>query len=214
MSRVRIKLLDENCMPTRAHKWDAGWDLKAMQEVTIKPGETVKVNTGIQTEIPGRFFGMLVARSGLGTKHNLTLANDVGIIDSEYRGDIIAALTNNGKEEYTINQYDRFAQLLIIPVNTAEIVAVQKLSGTNRGDAGFGSTGIKKDIPVGMLEGKSEVLENKKADKRSLAELEREKKLEELRQLKPADYMKLKNSGELFDKYPIATGDIQVDLEK
>jgi dUTP pyrophosphatase len=217
MSKIKIILLDEQCMPEKKYKWDAGWDLKAAESVTINPGEVAKVPTGIHAEIPARFCGMVVPRSGLGTKHQITLANDVGIIDSDYRGQIMVFLVNHGKEAYTIEQYDRFAQLLIVPINLSDLWVVEKLSNTNRGDGGFGSTGNKTqlfgedEVPEDEVRFKNPPLEES-INKKEKAEKERQKKLDELKKLKPGEYVKLKKSGKLFDLYPIATGDMKQDL--
>lgn len=222
MSKIKIKLLDENCMPEKKYKWDAGWDLKAAESVTINPGEVVKVPTGIHTEIPARFFGMIVPRSGLGTKHQVTLANDVGVIDAEYRGQVLVFLVNHGKEPYTIEQYDRFAQLLVVPVNLSDLWVVEKLSVTHRGHGGFGSTGYTTDgetqgeVPKAELSKQAKELADQ-ADEMVMDEVKkadeiRAENIENLKKLKPGEYVKLKNSGKLFELYPIATGDMKVDL--
>lgn len=214
MSKIKIRLLDEHCMPEKKYKWDAGWDLKAAEAVTINPGEVVKVPTGIHAEIPARFCGMIVPRSGLGTKHQITLANDVGIIDSDYRGEILVFLVNHGKDSYTIEQYDRFAQLLIVPVNLSDLWVVEKLSKTSRSEGGFGSTG-KTSTEIESSTDKPAIIKSNqeiKAEKAKNIEEERQKKLDELKKLKPGEYVKLKKSGKLFELYPIATGDMKQDL--
>lgn len=140
MAKIKVKLLNENCMPMRTHRWDAGWDLKATEAVVIPAGETRKINTGVIIEIPPRHCGMVVPRSSLGTKHNITLANTVGIIDTEYRGEIMVFLTNNGTKDYEVKMGDRFCQLVIIAINSSELMEVDRVSETERGSGGFGST--------------------------------------------------------------------------
>ena len=220
MSKIKVKLTDKNCLPTKKYRWDAGWDLKALSEVKIRPSEVVKVHTGVYIEVPARFFGMVVPRSGLGTKHGVTLANDIGIIDSEYRGEILVYLVNQGKESVTIKQYDRFAQLVIVPVNNADLWVVDSLSKTNRGVGGFGSTGDKDALEKHVEETNAadEVTFNDKlmkvseAIKENNVDAERQKRLEELRKLTPAEYTKLQKKGKLFEEYPIATGNMNEDL--
>jgi len=198
MSRIKIKLLNENCMPEKAHRWDAGWDLKTTETLTIKAGETVKVHTGTIFEIPSRHCGMVIARSGLGTKHSVTLANDVGVIDSEYRGEILVFLSNDSDKDFTIKQFDRFAQMVIVPINTQTLWAVDVLSTTGRGSGGFGSSGLSE------LDQKVEILDD-------LVDKELSK-LIELSDLPLSDYMKLKNKGTLKELYPESTGNMKEDL--
>jgi len=126
--------------PSRAHPTDAGADLKTENKETIKPGETVMINTGVILEIPKGYCGMIVPRSGLGSK-GIRLKSTVGIIDSDYRGELLVALENNGKQPVFIAENERVAQLLIIPVSFPTFVPVKKLSVTGRGTGGFGSTG-------------------------------------------------------------------------
>lgn len=139
--KSKLKLINPECIPYKAHKWDAGWDLKSNNETfTIKPGEKVKVHTGIQVGITPRFMGIVVPRSGLGSKFRVTLANVIGVIDSGYTGEIIVNLVNDGKEPKEIKKYDRFCQLIIVPVDTTGFRVVDELGDTERGDGGFGST--------------------------------------------------------------------------
>jgi len=94
-------------------------------------------------EIPVRYIGMIVPRSGLGSKYRIGLANTVGVIDSDYRGELIVNLVNNGEEPLEIKQYDRFCQLIIVPVRIDTFRVVDNLQGTDRGDKGFGSSGVE-----------------------------------------------------------------------
>lgn len=132
-------------VPTRGSSEAAGLDLRSATSVLIPVGgiDKVKIPTGIKVEIPKGHFGMVVPRSGLGSKHRVTLANDVGIIDSDYRGEIFCFMVNDGIEDYRIEQYDRIAQLIIIPYTFVDLNLVEELSSTNRGEDGFGSSGVK-----------------------------------------------------------------------
>lgn len=222
MARIKVKVLNEGCTPERTHRWDAGWDLKSTERITVPKGEMVKVRTGVITEIPARHFGMVVPRSSMGVKHRVTLANDVGIIDAEYRGEIFVFLTNDGDHDMVIEQYQRFCQLLIVPVNNAELWIVDQLSKTDRGDGGFGSTTESQSVianpnndgtAVFVEEKPIEIPEEKKTSTGTTTiEEKRQAKLDELKKLSVAEYMKLKNSGKLMDEYPIATGDMKEDL--
>jgi dUTP pyrophosphatase len=118
MKKLRISCKDEQCMPTRAHPTDAGLDLRAAEEVILSPKITKKVPTGIHVEIPEGYVGLIFPRSGLASKEGVILSNIVGVIDSDYRGEIICALqlTKLHQIKKTIKQYDRIAQLVIVPI--------------------------------------------------------------------------------------------------
>lgn len=135
-----VKLTDAAHEPTRGSICSAGLDLYASESATIYPGETVKVHTGIAIELPAETFGGIYARSGLATKHGLRPANCVGVIDSDYRGEIIVALHNDSANAQNINAGDRIAQLIIQPYIAAVMKKVDHLSETRRGAGGFGST--------------------------------------------------------------------------
>lgn len=221
MPRIKVKVLNADCTPERTHRWDAGWDLKAAEQVIIQPGRTEKVHTGVIMEIPPRHCGMVVPRSSLGTKYRITLANDVGIIDSEYRGEILVFLSNDGEEPYKVNKGDRFAQLVIVEINSMELMIVDSVSSTGRGSGGFGSTTAYDIEPLTIEEEalipKVDLTEQAKeiaveVDKRALAEAGREAAIEALKSLKPGQYTKLKANGMLWEKHPLATGDMKVDL--
>ena len=141
---TRIVLENKKCKPFKEHRFDAGWDLRSNNETfTILPGEKVKVFTGVKIAIPPKCAGMIVPRSGLGTKYRISLANNPAIIDSEYRGEIIVWVVNDGTEEVTIEKYERFCQLLVLSINITPFEEVKSLPHTERGDGGFGSTGNK-----------------------------------------------------------------------
>ncbi|MGN1418235.1 MAG: dUTP diphosphatase [Acutalibacteraceae bacterium] len=145
--KVNFKKLDKNAvMPTYGSAYAAGADLYAcMSESTqILPGETKFVHTGICIELPLGLVGLVYARSGLSCKRDLAPANKVGVIDCDYRGEIMVALHNHGTEARTIEPGERIAQLVVMPYVTADFVECQELSETVRGDGGFGSTGTTK----------------------------------------------------------------------
>ena len=144
MEKIRIKRLREGAqMPTYGTEFSAGADLYACleQAVAIAPGETVKIPTGIALELPVGTAGLVFARSSLGTKRGLAPANKVGVIDSDYRGELMVMLHNHGKDAQQIAHGERVAQLLIVPVFTPGFVEAEELSDTLRGEGGFGSTG-------------------------------------------------------------------------
>lgn len=143
---VNIKKLNENAViPTYGTEFAAGADLYACTEeaVVINPGETHFIKTGLAMEIPVGYAGLVYARSGLACKKGLAPANKVGVIDSDYRGEIMVALHNHGKEPVTVENGERIAQLVITPYITAAFHEVDELEDTVRGEGGFGSTGRK-----------------------------------------------------------------------
>ena len=143
-TKIKIKKLNENAIiPTLGSEEAAGVDLHACinETVYISPHETVKIDTGIAVELPKGTFGAIFARSGLATKEGLAPANKVGVIDSDYRNSIIVALHNHSNMSRTINPGERIAQLVVLPYIPIEFKEVDKLSDTERGFGGFGSTG-------------------------------------------------------------------------
>ena len=143
---VRIKKLTENAViPTYGSEFSAGADLYACLEeaVTIQPGETYLVKTGLAMEIPEGFAGLIYARSGLASKKGLAPANKVGVVDADYRGEIMVALHNHSNVEALVEPGERIAQMVIAPFLKAEYNVVEELSDTVRGEGGFGSTGAK-----------------------------------------------------------------------
>ena len=143
--KVNIKRVNENAkIPTYGSVNAAGADLyNAMGEVTIAPHETVLVKTGIALEIPTGYAGFIYARSGLATKRGLAPANKVGVVDSDYRGEVMVALHNHSEIEQTIEMHERIAQMVIAPYLKADFIEVDSLDDTERGVGGFGSTGTK-----------------------------------------------------------------------
>lgn len=144
MASIPVKILREGAtLPTYGSREAAGADLYACLEesLTIAPGATAFVPTGIALEVPRGCAGLIYARSGLASKRGLAPANKVGVVDSDYRGEILVALHNHGSEPQTIAHGDRIAQFLITPVLTPAYAAVTELSDTQRSTGGFGSTG-------------------------------------------------------------------------
>ena len=144
MNPIRVKRLRPNAiMPTYGSAGAAGADLYACidEAISIQPGESVFVPTGLSMEIPSGYVGLIYARSGLACKRGLAPANKVGVIDSDYRGEFIVVLYNHGNEVQTISCGERIAQLVITPIYTPEYKEVEELSDTLRASAGFGSTG-------------------------------------------------------------------------
>ena len=144
MDKIKVKKLRENAkLPTYGTEFSAGADLYACleEEVTILPGETKKIPTGLAMEIPVGCAGLIYARSSLGTKKGLAPANKVGVVDSDYRGEFMIFLHNHGTEAQTICHGDRVAQLVVTPVFTPGFLEAEELSDTARGAGGFGSTG-------------------------------------------------------------------------
>ena len=143
---MNIKRLNEKAIiPTYGSEFAAGADLYACEggEITVEAGETRLVHTGIAMEIPKGLVGLVYARSGLASKRGLAPANKVGVIDSDYRGEIMVALHNHGDKAQTVADGERIAQIVFTPYHTAEFSVVEELSDTVRGEGGFGSTGTK-----------------------------------------------------------------------
>ena len=144
--KIRVKKLDERAvMPTYGTEYSAGADLYNMSDsaVSIAPHETVLIKTGLAVEIPEGYCGLIFARSGLATKRGLAPANKVGVIDADYRGEIMVALHNHGDKPQVVEHGDRVAQMVFVPYYTADFILVDELDNTLRGEGGFGSTGTK-----------------------------------------------------------------------
>lgn len=131
-------------LPSKATNGSAGFDLYAAiaAPVKVEPGGLVSIPTGIAVGFPGpEYAGLIFARSGLAIRHGITLANSVGLIDSDYTGEITVGLCNVSKEPYTLEPGERFAQLVVVPIPAVEIMSAVTLTETERSDGGFGSTG-------------------------------------------------------------------------
>lgn len=141
---VRLKKIRPNAViPTYGSAFSAGADLCACidEPLTIAPGETVMVPTGLSLEIPVDHAGLVCARSGLASKRGLAPANKVGVIDSDYRGELIVALFNHSRDSQTVVPDERIAQLVVTPVAACTFTESETLCETSRGSGGFGSTG-------------------------------------------------------------------------
>jgi len=143
---MKYKKLDMRAKePTQGSKEAAGYDLYGLvlgDELEILPHTTVKIGTGIAIELPPCTFGAIFARSGLATKQGLRPANCVGVIDSDYRGEVIVALHNDTNQIQVIHSGDRIAQLTVLPYMQVKLVEAEELSDSIRGNGGFGSTGV------------------------------------------------------------------------
>ena len=143
---IRIKKLTDTAkLPQRGSEKAAGYDLYADtdEEITVEPGKTVSIGTGLAMEVPDGYFGAIFARSGLACKRSLRPANCVGVIDSDYRGEFRVVLHNDSEVPQTIAPHERIAQLVILPYLPVTFEETDTLSDTRRGAGGFGSTGVQ-----------------------------------------------------------------------
>jgi dUTP pyrophosphatase len=142
--KVNIKKIDERAViPVYGTSASAGADLSALLDsaITISPGETVMVHSGLSVEIPDGYFGLVAARSSLASKRGLAPANKIGVIDSDYRGELMTPFHNHSGAPAQISPGERFAQLIIVPYAKADFIETDTLTDTGRGAGGFGSTG-------------------------------------------------------------------------
>ncbi|GAA5520176.1 dUTP diphosphatase [Aliifodinibius salicampi] len=132
-------------LPSYESKYAAGMDIRAALEkpVTLKPGERALIPTGLKMAMPEGYEAQMRPRSGLAYRNGITMLNTPGTIDADYRGELKMLAVNFGEEDFEINHGDRIAQMIIAPVIQAEVHEVEDLSDTERGDGGFGSTGVK-----------------------------------------------------------------------
>ena len=145
-TKVNIKIIKDGAtIPTYGSEFAAGADLYACLdgEVSVAPHATVMIPTGLVMELPVGYAGLIYARSGLASKKGLAPANKVGVVDSDYRGEVMVALHNHGEVAQTVANGERIAQMVIAPYLAAEFVLADELSDTVRGAGGFGSTGSK-----------------------------------------------------------------------
>ncbi len=140
---LRVRRLDTGArLPSRAYPGDAGLDLYALEEVVLEPGARASVSTGIAVEIPDGQAGLVLPRSGLAARHGIALVNAPGLIDSGYRGEIRVLLLNTDRRElFTVQSGERIAQLVLVRIETPEVVEVHELALSERGAGGFGSSG-------------------------------------------------------------------------
>ena len=140
MTEIKVVLDEGAYMPERAHKEDAGFDLRTRNGFTLQPGSTEVIDTGIHIAIPKGYFGKLESKSGLNVKHGIVSCG--GVIDCGYTGSIKVKLCNSGRNKYTFNPGDKIVQLIIIPCDVeSSLSIVESLRETDRGEKGFGSTG-------------------------------------------------------------------------
>lgn len=153
--KIEIQKLNSSVqIPTKAHSYDAGWDIYAAEDMVIGDGETVKIKTGIAMAIPQGWFGLICDRSSMGSKGIKVMG---GVVDSAYRGEVLVCLCNTKcldiysknheglyREDhpYTVKKGDKIAQMVFLPVPEVSMIPVRRLAVTERGDAGFGSTGV------------------------------------------------------------------------
>jgi dUTP pyrophosphatase len=144
MIDLKIKLLDKSLpVPVYAHKTDAGIDLYSAISCVLKPYERKMIPSGIKLSIPEGYAGFVLPRSGLAIKNGISLVNSPGLIDSGYRGEICVIMINLDKEkDFTINKGDKMCQLVIKKIEHANLIEVEELDDSDRGEGGFGSTGI------------------------------------------------------------------------
>jgi dUTP pyrophosphatase len=137
-------LIASGRVPEYAHPGDAGADLHSAEEHVLAPGERITVGTGVSIALPDGYVAFVVPRSGLAMRHGITIVNSPGTVDAGYRGEIrITLLNTDAQQSFTIEPGDRIAQLIVMPVSRARFIPVQSLPGSQRGSAGFGSTGIR-----------------------------------------------------------------------
>jgi dUTP pyrophosphatase len=136
-------LITASVLPTYSHPGDAGADLHAAEARVLAPGERALVGTGVSIALPDGYAAFVVPRSGLAAKHGITVVNSPGTVDAGYRGEIKVCLLNtDSTAPFTIEVGDRIAQLIVSPVVRAQFIPVERLPGSQRGDGGFGSTGV------------------------------------------------------------------------
>lgn len=141
LKTLKCKVTDPKYTPTRANPGDAGLDLKAEENALLFPGDRQAVETGVSVEIPDGYVGLLCARSGNAARRGLGIVNGVGVIDSGYRGPVNVLLINHGRNNLAVMRGDRIAQLLIVPIETPGVEIVDRLSDSDRGTGGLGSSG-------------------------------------------------------------------------
>jgi len=141
--KLNVKLVNEKAiLPCYAHPGDAGLDLFSVENKQILPGESALIGTGIVIELPENTEAQIRPRSGLALNHQVTLLNTPGTIDRGYRGEIKVIMINHGKKAFIVEEGMKIAQMVIKPVLTVDVVRVEELSETKRGEGGFGSTGL------------------------------------------------------------------------
>jgi dUTP pyrophosphatase len=143
--KINIKMLAgcEDLVPQRQHISDSGFDLKSREELLLRAGEIALVPTGLFLELPLYYEAQVRPRSGLAARSGITVLNSPGTVDAGYRGEVQAILINHSKEDFKINRGDRIAQMVIQKIPEVELVVIEDLSESDRGEGGFGSTGLE-----------------------------------------------------------------------
>jgi dUTP pyrophosphatase len=141
------KIHEDAVRPHYVHPGDSGMDVYSVEDVTIAPGDTALVHTGLKLAVPVGYEAQVRPKSGLALRHSVTLLNTPGTVDSGYRGELCVILINHGREAYEVRKHTKIAQLVLCPVAQAEVVEVAELNETTRGAGGFGSTGLDLSWP-------------------------------------------------------------------
>lgn len=143
--RVPIKMLSRDAqIPHTAYNGDAGVDLQSVERIVLKPHERAMVATGLVIALPEGYAGFVLPRSGLAAKHGISIVNAPGLIDSNYRGELkVILLNNDSNDSFAIEIGDRIAQLIVMPIPTINFEQVEELTESQRGESGFGSSGIR-----------------------------------------------------------------------
>ena len=139
---VRIQKISDVKLPSYAHEGDSGMDLYSAVDCVLKPGEIMSVPTGIKIAVPNGYEAQIRPKSGIALKSGVSVLNTPGTVDAGYRGEVGVILINLGKENFVIAKNSKIAQLVVCPVEKAEIIVVDSLDETSRGEGGFGSTGL------------------------------------------------------------------------
>ena len=147
-------LITAAAVPSYAHPGDAGADLRSTEAVVLEPGQRATIGTGVSIALPDGFVAFVVPRSGLASKHGITVVNSPGTVDAGYRGEIRVTLLNtDSSNAYAVAVGDRIAQLIVMPVTRATFIPVETLPGSHRGEGGFGSTGYSASTTDSQKEG-------------------------------------------------------------
>jgi len=144
MTEIQV-LIDcpDELLPTRGNPGDAGYDLRSNTEIDLEPGQRAIIPTGVRIALPAGYVGLVHPRSGLAAKNGVTVLNAPGTVDAGYRGEILVTLINHSDESFSVKRFDRIAQIVFQKFEEANFLRVSELPNSQRGDQGFGSTGVK-----------------------------------------------------------------------
>lgn len=146
MNRCEV-LIQADHVPEYAHPGDAGADLRSAEALTLQPGQRALIGTGVSIALPDGYAAFIVPRSGLAAKHGITIVNSPGTVDAGYRGEVKVTLLNTDQQNpFSIEVGDRIAQMIVMPVTRATFIPVDTLPGSDRGEGGFGSTGVRDEV--------------------------------------------------------------------